>query len=583
MFPYDEFRPFQREIYEKTYEGLTEGVPVLINAPTGIGKTAAVLAAALKYSEEVGATIHYAVRTRNELDPPLRELAKMAEKGLDVNYVVIKSRQDMCCYPQLRKMGYLEFLAECSLLKRMGHCAYYPPQIAEEVQLKNVASYVKYLCAARACPYEYAKIKLRDARVVISTYYYLFREETPKGAVILIDEAHALFDSVISLHTIKLSELDIRIAYRELRKYGMLDEAAKLYRLLTYIRKIEGPVDTGDLLALISELEIDRDVWEIARRKIEERLNPYTPLLIVKELYSSLREKTRKWAEIVVEETGKTLVVAPLDPVSIVKKALEGARGVVYLSGTLPLSMFVDLMSLRQYKALDIPFNSYIPKENYLPIIDIGVTTRFQERTEEMYLKIAERLAHAVNATSGGFLAVFPSYEVMKGVRKYLKLSIPHWYEGSADPDWSNLPDRFFIGAVAGGRYTEGIEYVRDKRNILAAVAIIGVPYPEPTPYLERRVELLRPTLKERAWSAVYLYQAVINVRQAIGRLFRSPRDRGVLIFLDRRYAEPELWENLKDILQGSHVVSHVGEIAEKIASFLSLTQKTPQGDGDKN
>ena len=571
LFPYRGFRPFQKEVHDAVYRGLLEEKPVLINAPTGLGKTAAVLTAALRYLLDTERSVHYVVRTRAELEPPVRELSKILNRGVDLDYVVIKSRQDMCCYSSLKKLDYLEFLAECSLLKRMGRCAYSPPR---EVQapLRSVSTYVKFLCASQSCPYEYAKQKMSGAKLVISTYYYVFGREHAdlKGRVVIIDEAHSLFDAVTQLHSIVLSEGDLRTAYKEAKKYGFLDEAAKIYRLLTFIKRSAGAVDVGDVLGLVADLDLENAIWEITKRKTEEKVNPYTPLLLVKELRDALRGRLRYHAEVRGENLAKTLALYPLDPTALIKESLRGVKNVVYISGTLPMSIFAESLALSDFVKLDISFSDFIPRHNYLSVIDVGVTTKFEERTEEMYLRIAERLATAINLSPGGVLAMFPSYDVMKGVRKYLKISIPHWYEGPQEVDWENLPEKFFIGAVARGRYVEGVEYVKDGKNLLSTVVVVGVPYPEPSPYLDRRVELLRPRLRERAWSAVYLYHAVVSTRQAIGRLFRSPEDRGVLVFLDRRYAEPELWNELKDVLTGSLIVSHLEEAAEKTAEFFT-------------
>ncbi|MFN3804566.1 MAG: ATP-dependent DNA helicase [Pyrobaculum sp.] len=567
VFPYDAFRPFQKEIFSQTYQALANRRPAVINAPTGLGKTAAVLSAAVKYMMETGVSIHYAVRTRNELGPPLRELLKIREK-VEIDYVVIKSRQDMCCYPQLKKLDYLEFLAECALLKRQGSCRYYPPRDVD-ISVKNVYSYAHSLCEAGVCPYEYARQRLEQSQVVISTYFYLFSRERPRDRVVIIDEAHSVLDAVTSLYAIRLYEREVKAAYRECRKYGFLKEAVEIYRLLAFMRRHVGVVDMGDLLALLEGIQLDEAIWEITNRKAKEGRNPYTPLLAIRKLKD--REKVRYFTEVREVDGVKALVMTPIEPLQIIKPVLEEAHNVVYLSGTLPISIYTEALGLRSYDAIDISFRQYVPRENYRSIVDMGVTTRFQERGEEMYVKIAERLAAVVNLSPRGVLAVFPSYEVLRGVKKYLKFTIPHWYEGVQEVDLGDLPQKFFLGAVAGGRYVEGVEYVRGGENLLSVVAIVGVPYPEPTPYLEKRVESLKPRLRDRAWAAVYLYQAVVNVRQAVGRLFRSPQDRGLLAFLDRRYAEPELWNSLADILEGSLVVSHVDEAAGEIRQFLSL------------
>ncbi|MEZ0320188.1 MAG: ATP-dependent DNA helicase [Pyrobaculum sp.] len=566
-FPYDSPRPFQREIYWRAYSALEKGVPALINAPTGLGKTAAVLGAALKYAFERGLGVHYVVRTRNELEPPVRELSRLRERGVDVEYVVIKSRQDMCCYRQLKKLEYLEFLAECSLLKKTGRCEYYPPKDVE-VPLKNVSTYVKTLCASRTCPYEYAKERAGRARVVVSTYYYVFGREAAdvRDKVVVVDEAHSLFDAVASLHTIKISESDLRHAYRECRRHGFLEEASKIYKLLTLVRKTSGVVE--DLLGQVGDLSLEEAVLDITRKKAEAGLTPYTPLLLVKELVEALRSRVKYLAEVREVDSAKYLLLTPLDPVSIVKKALEQAANVIYISGTLPIQLFSEVLNITKYEALDVAFYQYVPRDNFLSVVDVGVTTRYQERTEEMYLKIAGRIAAVINASVGGVLAVFPSYEVLKAVRKYLKISIPHWFEGFDEFEIEDLPNKFFIGAVAGGRFVEGVEYVVEGVNLLSTVVIVGVPYPEPSAYLERRVELLKPRLRERAWDAVYLYQAVVNIRQAIGRLFRGPNDKGVLVFLDRRYVEPDLWNALKDVLAGAMIVENVEEAVHHLSLF---------------
>lgn len=575
IFPYEEFRQGQKEIYEAVLETLRQKKPLLISAPTGIGKTAAVMAAVVQYMLDTGTPVHYAVRTRSELEPPVRELNKISARGVHVDYAVIKGRQDMCCYTSLKKLSYLEFLAECSLLKSTRQCAYYPPREVEAA-LRDVATYVKHLCTSRSCPYEYAKNRLKNVKLIISTYYYVFgREKTGvEGRVVVVDEAHSLVDAVTKLHSVEISDVDIKSAYREARKYGYLEEAAKIYRLYAFVKKTKGPVDPGDLATVVAEIDVENAAREIAAKKIENRSTPYTPLLLIKELREVLRGKLRHFVEVREVDSTKVLTASPLDPVALIRSSLEGAHAVVFMSGTLSPRLFADVLALDSYNTVEIPFNVFIPRSNYKVIIDVGVTTRYEERGEETYLKIAKRIAALINYSPGGVLAVFPSYEVMRGVKKYLKISIPHWYEGVADIDFTELPDKFFIGAVARGRYTEGVEYVRDGNNLLTAVAVVGIPYPEPSPYLEKRVEYLKPRLKERAWNAVYLYEAVVAVRQALGRLFRSPRDRGVLAFLDWRYTEPEVWKALEDIFTGATVVKDLEDAVEEIERFFTSELK---------
>lgn len=573
FFPYSEMRPLQREVYLATYEGLQGGRAVVINAPTGVGKTAAVLAAALKFAQEVGLRIHYAVRTRSELGPPVRELQRLARRGAAVDFTVLTSKQAMCCYSSLRRIGYQEFLAECRALRLMRQCRYFPPATLD-VQPGPPSTFAVAACALASCPHEVAKERARWVKVVVSTYYYVFTTERAplKDAVLIVDEAHSLYDSVAALNSARITATQLKAAAKEARDLGREADAQALAKLAAYVRRAPpGPVNAEDILAILGEADIDGAVEEAIRRRTSYGWSPYTPLIAVKGIRDTMSSVVRHWVEVGAEDGEKALVAWPMDPASVVRSAAAEAARTVYMSGTLPVRLFAESMGIGEYSQVDIPLTRFVSLGNFRALVDLGVTTRYVERGEEMYLAMAGRLAALIRAVPGGVLALFPSYVVMRAVRRHLKLAIPHWYEEPGlELDVEGLPDRFFIGAVAGGRLAEGVEYTRGGKNLLSAVALVGMPYPEPSPWLDRRVELLRPRLGEGAWKAVYLYQAIVRIRQAVGRLFRSPEDRGVLAFLDRRYAEPEVANELADLLSGARAVNSEAELERAVAEFFT-------------
>ena len=51
-FPYDKVRPTQKEFIETVEKALESSKHAILHAPTGLGKTAAVLAPAVKYAIE---------------------------------------------------------------------------------------------------------------------------------------------------------------------------------------------------------------------------------------------------------------------------------------------------------------------------------------------------------------------------------------------------------------------------------------------------------------------------------------------------------------------------------------------------
>lgn len=121
--------------------------------------------------------------------------------------------------------------------------------------------------------------------------------------------------------------------------------------------------------------------------------------------------------------------------------------------------------------------------------------------------------------------------------------------------------------AVAGGLYTEGVDYPGDR---LHAVAVVGPCLPPPT--LERK--LLAEHLEERlgeGHDAAFAVPGMIRVIQAVGRLLRTPEDRGVVALFGRRFLRepyrsllPEAW------LDGGEPEDRVADPAETAREFFN-------------
>ncbi|MCL5408045.1 MAG: hypothetical protein M1518_01615, partial [Candidatus Thermoplasmatota archaeon] len=85
--------------------------------------------------------------------------------------------------------------------------------------------------------------------------------------------------------------------------------------------------------------------------------------------------------------------------------------------------------------------------------------------------------------------------------------------------------------AVINGRISEGI----DLPGKLVEVAVLaGIPYPPPSPETSA-MELFYEMKFRRGWEYAYDAVASTRMRQAIGRLIRSPEERGVAVILDSR------------------------------------------------
>ncbi|MGC9153376.1 MAG: ATP-dependent DNA helicase [Vulcanisaeta sp.] len=609
-FPYDAFRRYQWEIARSIYDALSSGKVALIEAPTGVGKTASALAASLAYAEESNVKVLFLIRTKNEAQAPIRELRRLRDRGVDVDYVVIRNRPDMCCMVSTRKLPYEEFLEECKFLRSSGECPYYMNvgkvdinsvmyQVMEGAD--NVTGYVSSLCSFGVCPYEISKDYLSRARVGIMTYYYVFSINKPetmsidiKNSVLIIDEAHNLPDAISSLNTVSLPLTSVLASIVEVRKLIDDDElksrALKILRgLQTYMVRL-GKVleeetmvsmELGDILQFFEDFQaITEAYYEIIRRKRSAGVPiPYTPLSRVLEFHKAILNKVSGFGVFLArEEQGVSLVYKCVDPSIVSGSVLNEGGGVVLMSGTLPPREYITSMlginrGVVEYR---VSFRDYISPSNYEVFIYDGVTTRYLERDEEEYAKIADMLSRIYQAypLDKAILSIFPSYAVLKAVRKYLNPNVKYIMElGSTSVD-DLIKDlrrdrRKLIMAVAGGKLVEGVEYRLGTENMLGLVIIVGVPYPEPNDYLDEVMEILAARLSDRrlAWELTYQWPAIVRVKQAVGRAFRSEGDRALVILMDRRFRENRLARVFEDYF-GKYAIVSEDELINKLVVF---------------
>ncbi len=587
-FPYGQWRRRQRDIAAFVYESLSMGRAAFVEAPTGLGKTTSALSGALAYVEEEGGKIVWLVRTRNEALAPVRELLALRRRGVEVPFVVLRNKRDMCCYVGLKRLPYEEFVEECRYLVSRGRCEYYASSSAGALPVSlPPGAAASLLCSRGVCPYETAKGLVGRSTVVVASYYYVFSAMPVDmgialdDAVLVIDEAHNLPEAVTSINSAELREHHVRRAMREARELGAAGAVRVLKGILRGMAALRGlgKLERGEALELFEGIE---ELGDALRSAADQRYVPYAGLRRVVDFYNRLVRYPSTYAVFVESVEGSiALSVRLLDPAAVAAGPLARARGVVMMSGTLPdpEALRAVLGVERPYSALRMDFSEYVPPRNYMVVIDVSLTSRFSERSESLYAGYASRIRAAYEALPrGGLLAVFPSYDFMRGVRKYMDLQgVPYVME-RADTDMEGLRThithrKYLVLGVAGGKLTEGVEYLDEGgTNTLAAVAVVGVPYPEPTDYLKAYVDALARRIgRGRAWSLAYPYSAAVKVGQAIGRLFRGPEDRGIVMLMDRRYLEEPLRRYIKALDGGRLVVVDNGEdLARVTATFYS-------------
>lgn len=592
-FPYEEFRPGQAEVADAVERAVREGAVLSLRAPTGFGKTAAVIYGLLRAEAE---RVLWAVRTVNEIDPVIREL-----KAFKAKFTFLFSARRSCPLLRGNEMTSEEFWAACRLARLRGECRYHAK--LNEVDSGEIASYVYGHYSIHStdiardlarhmgvCPFFALKALTPDSQFVVATYPYVFREDIRETAldplriedfVLVVDEAHSLINAhTMAESTLVVDDLD-RVA-EELEAAGYGGDVLEAVKSLSRALKARGRpkeaelLDRGEVLSRLADLadEIDSIAEDILSRKLMEaltgggRVRVYT-LRLAKWLKRASSEDYELFLD--VDEKGRVVVKAmPVDPAAVARDPIERARAAILMSGTLPPGDFVgELLSVSRARfSFDVSDLGVKGSGEYVAIVARDVTTRYKERGPAMYRRIAEYVAVASRVLPGAKLAVYPSYDVMREVVERIPVDVDMVVEGPstslADVRRAILDNpNVLVNAVAGGKLVEGVEFVDyEGRNMLHTVILVGVPFPQPDVYTREYLRAVSKRLgRSRARFYAYEVQAYIRAAQALGRAVRGPGDRAAYILLDYRYLQRRLRNLLR--LRYNRVVGSPRELEE--------------------
>ena len=121
----------------------------------------------------------------------------------------------------------------------------------------------------------------------------------------------------------------------------------------------------------------------------------------------------------------------------------------------------------------------------------------------------------------------------------------------SGDSETESLKDDFFAGepkvlvTSLRGTLTEGVDYSGDR---LVAAVVCGVPIVNTSSPRTQAVRRAYDDAFGDGFTYALTVPAVRKARQAVGRVIRSPDDRGVRVLLDERYAR-DTWDSVRGLM----------------------------------
>jgi DNA excision repair protein ERCC-2 len=594
-WPFEERRAGQVAISEAVRRGLRDRQPVLIEAPTGAGKTAAVMVAALQAAFETRRQIYWATARTTQQRGVEATVDRIAALGLPLRRLTVGSRARACvndrvsCHPDRCRFAtsYLDKVRDGDLL---GHHADGRRSLADLRVLGETAE---------VCPHEFGFELASVADVVIGDYHHVFEAphralgDDPNDWIVIVDEAHQLVPRARRDASPVVDAAQVHAARRVLARGG--SRLAAFTEILQEIDEqlagvhalVQGPIVAGEARATpsprvwreladrVESLAIDWAVLggeardptpqlslgdsppeapDAARSEPTEATgDPWLTLgRAVQRLADGLADRPETRVPYVrVDPTNAAIGLIELDPSAQLGALIAQVGGYVGVSATLqPFDVERRLcgVSTEIPARLDVSLPSPFPPERRRVLIVPRVSTRYADRATQA-APTAAILERLIQATPGNVAVFFSSFEVLADLTgrwspgRRLLAQRP----GMSDEERAEMLDALTSGppvvlaAVLGGIFAEGIDL---PPGALRAVIVCGPAFPPPS--LE--LTLLHAYHEQHDGDGFYLASLIPGLRrvvQAAGRLIRREQDRGIIALVDARFR----WRQVRELL----------------------------------
>ncbi|MBS1266686.1 MAG: ATP-dependent DNA helicase [Candidatus Woesearchaeota archaeon] len=615
-FPYESLREVQKGLILKVDKTLSNKSNILVHAPTGLGKTAATLCPAIKHAIEEDLTIFFLTSRHTQHLIAIETLQKIKDKfNTKIISTDLVGKKWMCPVPGTDRLYSNEFAEYCKAVRESGKCEFYQNTkkksgLSPEAQL--VLKQIEDICPCHSekivelcsehkiCPYEINSALARKSRVIIADYYYIFNPFIQKlffaktgkeleKSIIIVDEAHNLAKRVRSLLTQRMSNFMLSRAIKEAKKFGLTQTKQRLQMLQKSIEKLSKKIKRNEIK--VTKRDFIVDIKNVEYYKLVEDFKSVADTVRATEKQSyigGIASFLEAWAgpdqgyvRIISrkrlskgKKTLLTLSYRCLDPSLLSKDILDESYSTILMSGTLtPLDMYKDILGAQN--AATQKYKSTFPTKNKLSLIIPETTTKYSERNQEQYKRIAEICSEITNIVPGNSIIFFPSYKLRDSVNRYFinmceKTTFSE-IPGMSKKEKRNMLEKFkdynktgavLLGVVSGS-YGEGIDLPGD---LLKAAIIVGLPLQVPD--LETKALIKYYDEKfNKGWDYGYLFPAINRAMQSAGRVIRSKTDKGAVIFLDERYG----WSNYYRCLPKDSPPLITRRYADKLKKFFEV------------
>ncbi|EGT5660190.1 ATP-dependent DNA helicase [Cronobacter dublinensis] len=577
----------QRQMAQAVTAAIEAAKPLVVEAGTGTGKTYAYLAPALRAGKKVIVSTGSKALQDQLYSRDLPTVAKALEfKG---RLALLKGRSNYLCLERLEQQALaggdlpVQTLSDVIQLRGWANetidgdistCG----RVAEDAPVWPLVTSTNDNCLGSDCPLYKdcfvvkARKKAMDADVVVVNHHLFladmvvkesgFAELIPEADVIIFDEAHQLPDIASqyfgqSLSSRQLLDLakDIVIAYRtEVKDTQQLQKCADRLAQSTQDFRLQlgDPGFRGNLRELLADASISRalllldDALELCYDVAKLSLGRSALLDAAFERATLYRARLKRLKEINQPgysywyECNSRHFTLALTPLTVADKfqdvIAEKGGSWIFTSATLSvndeLHHFTERLGIHEAQTLLLP-SPFDYARQALLCVPRGLPQTNQPQAGRA---LARMLQPLIEANQGRCFMLCTSHAMMRELAEHFRatMTLPVLLQGETSK--SQLLEQFISAGnallVATSSFWEGVDV---RGDALSLVIIDKLPFTSPDdPLLKARMEDCRLRGGD-PFDEVQLPEAVITLKQGVGRLIRDVDDRGVLVICDNR------------------------------------------------
>ncbi|MGD8172312.1 ATP-dependent DNA helicase [Vibrio sp. TRT 21S02] len=582
-------RQAQLDMAEAVLKTIQQQVQLVVEAGTGTGKTFAYLVPALLSGKK---TI-ISTGSKNLQEQLFhRDLPLMTNAlGFYGQVALLKGRANYLCLDRLSRqmVESHSHQADPALLSQLvkvrswasetktgdlGDC----DAIAEDSLVIPTITSTNDNCLGKECPsYQEcfvlkARKKALDADVVVVNHHLFladlaiketgFGELIPEADVFIFDEAHQLpdiasqyFGQSVSSRQIQELAKDIEIGYRaeakdmrQLQKVGekLVQSAMDLRITLgepgfrgNWREAIQSPSIARELERVREALDFAVDVLKLALGRSQLLDTAFERANTIKGRIDRVCDVSITGYSYWYDTTPRhfSLHITPLSVADKFHEQIEMKQGAwIFTSATLAVNgdfgHFTSRLGLKPQSQFSLPSpfdyqqQARLCVPRYLP----------EPNSPGLAQKLVDMLAPVIEQNQGRCFFLCTSHSMMRELGELFRevLDFPVLLQGETSKQ-KTLAEFMELGnalLVATGAFWEGIDV---RGDALSCVIIDKLPFTAPDdPLLKARIEDCRLKGGD-PFAQVQLPDAVITLKQGVGRLIRDKKDRGALIICDNR------------------------------------------------